>query len=256
MTDSDLDLWLPPPRRPRPGGGEVHVWRAELDQAEAQVDAFFATLAPDERQRAGAFHFPVHRRRFVVARGVLRDILGRYLGLEPRRLRFSYTSFGKPSLVVGPGQEGADLRFNVSHAHGLALCAVTCGREIGVDVEYVREDFDTLGIAESYFSPGEFATLRALPPGAQRRAFFDCWTRKEAYIKALGEGLSHPLDQFDVSLAPGEPAALLRVAVNSREAAHWKLRELSPGADYVGAVAAEGQDWRLDCWQWAARSQA
>jgi len=167
-------------------------------------------------------------------------------------LRFSYSPYGKPSLAE-EFNVGA-LCFNLSHADGLALYAVTCGRQLGVDIERVRADLVDAQVAEQFFSPQEVAALRALSGNIQPQAFFNCWTRKEAYIKARGEGLSLPLDQFDVSLAPGEPAALLRTGGEPREVTRWSLKELSPGGDYVAALAVEGHGWRLRCWQWSQKS--
>lgn len=123
-------------------------------------------------------------------------------------------------------------------------------RELGIDIERIRKDFPYQQIAESFFSPFENAVLRSLPEHQQLRAFFTCWTRKEAYIKAVGKGLSIPLNQFDVSLAPGEPAALLNVEGNPEEASKWSLIELFPSSDMVAAVAVAGDCWKLHCWEW------
>jgi 4'-phosphopantetheinyl transferase len=241
-------LWRPPPAERALSSAEVHVWRASLDQAAPCVERLQRTLSADELHRAARFHFPRDRRRFIVARGVLRDILGRYLGVHPSALGFRYSAYGKPALADVADEEA--LRFNVSHSHEMALFAVTCGREVGVDIEYLRREIACEEIAEHFFSVRERGSLRALPAEVKHQAFFNCWTRKEAYIKAHGEGLSLPLDQFDVSLAPGEPAALLATRSDPREALRWSLRVLTPGPDYVAAVAVEGQGWNLTCWQW------
>jgi 4'-phosphopantetheinyl transferase len=143
---------------------------------------------------------------------------------------------------------GDGLRFNASNSHGLALFAVSCGRELGTDVERIRADVASDQVAERFFSPGEVAVLRSLPNHLQTTAFFHCWM-KEAYIKAHGEGLSIPLDQFDVSLAPGEPPALLSTQQDPVEASRWRLEELNPGPGYMAARAVEGHNWKLKCWQ-------
>jgi 4'-phosphopantetheinyl transferase len=140
------------------------------------------------------------------------------------------------------------LRFNVSHSHSLALYAITRAREVGVDVEHIRPEIAQEKIAERFFSPREVTVLRALPTPLQASAFFACWTRKEAFIKAKGDGLTLPLDQFDVSLAPGEPATLLRTAWDPQEAACWALQDLAPAPGYRAAVAVAGHAWRLTCW--------
>jgi 4'-phosphopantetheinyl transferase len=230
-------------------GDEVHVWRARLDGPSARTRELLSALSPDERERAWRFHFTKDRDHFVVARGLLRSILGLYLGREPGQLRFGYGPHGKPYLIGENDQDG--LRFNLSHSHGLALLVVARARQVGVDVERVRPDIAGDGIAERFFSPQEVARLRALPAALQAEAFFNCWTRKEAYIKARGEGLSLPLDQFDVSLAPGEPAALLATRIDAEEASRWSLMALAPGPGFAAALAAEGSGWRLKCWQWS-----
>jgi 4'-phosphopantetheinyl transferase len=184
----------------------------------------------------------------VAARGGLRDVLSRYTGTTPESLRFSYGGHGKPFL----GDEGGGglLRFNVSHSNGVALYAVAAGREVGVDIEHVREDFAGLDIAERFFSSREVAALRALPGAERPGAFFDCWTRKEAYIKARGEGLSCPLHLFSVSLTPGQPAALLCTDDEPQEAARWSLVELFPGEGFRAALAVRGEVPSLSCWRW------
>jgi 4'-phosphopantetheinyl transferase len=168
--------------------------------------------------------------------------------LPPAQLRFSYNAWGKPALTNDSGADA--LRFNLSHSHQLMICAVTCGRDIGIDLEHLRSDLAQLQIAEQFFSSQEVAVLSALPVEQQTKAFFNCWTRKEAYIKARGEGLSFALDQFDVQFAPGESAALLRNRGDAREVSRWSLQELTPAPGYVGALAVEGHAWRLECWQW------
>jgi 4'-phosphopantetheinyl transferase len=228
---------------------EVHVWRAFLDPPETYVQDLYETLNADEQKRADRFYFPHDRRHFIVARGVLRALLGSYLGREPRQLEFCYSSYGKPSLVedqVG----GRTFHFNVTHSQGIALYAVAWDRQVGVDVEWLRPDFGAEQIAKRYLSPNETAVLRALPPERRIEAFFTCWTRKEAYIKARGKGLSLNLDQFDVSLAPGEPAAVLATRDDPQQASRWAMQHLDPGPGYVGALAVEGQSWRLLCWTW------
>ncbi len=244
--------WSFPPRSLILGKDEVHVWRAALDVKASRVQSLRRTLTADERSRAERFHFPKDSEHFIVARGLLRAILGRYLDVEPSQLRFSYSPYGKPSLARESG--AGDLCFNVSHADGLALYAVTRGRDIGIDVERIRADFANEQVAEQFFSPQEVAALRALPGSMQSLAFFNCWTRKEAYIKARGEGLSLPLDQFDVSLTPGVTAALLRTNSDPQEASRWRIQELAPGTGYVSAQAVKGHHWRLKCWQWSKES--
>lgn len=195
------------------------------------------------------FRFERDRRRFIVGRGVLRTILGRYLGVEPDKVQFRYSPRGKPYLAERFDSYG--LRFNLAHSHELALYAFTRDREIGVDLEYVRPMPDAVEIATRFFSTRENAVFRVLPKSQELEAFYNCWTRKEAYLKATGDGLARPLDQFAVSLTPGEPARLLHVEKDLlQEIARWSFQALKPAFSYVAAVAVEGHDWRLVCWQW------
>jgi 4'-phosphopantetheinyl transferase len=240
-------IWRHPPVWPALSRDEVHVWRAVLVQPNPVIQALWYTLDQGERDRAERFHFQHDRERFIVAHGLLRTILGGYLGVVPRQLRFCYGAYGKPGLA--PECDTA-LSFNLSHAHELALFAITRDRAVGVDIEHTRPGIASIAIAERFFSPHEVAALQAIPDAQRSLAFFTCWTRKEAYIKARGEGLSLPLDQFEVSLAPGAPAALLDVAGDQRERDRWQLRALDPGPGYVAALAVEGRGWALQCWQY------
>ncbi len=161
------------------------------------------------------------RNRFVVGRGLLRTLLGRYVGVPGEALELAYGDHGKPFLVqAGP-------RFNLSHSGGVALFAFSSSADVGVDVELADRCVDPLKIAGRFFSPAEVGTLRSLPEALRRGAFLTCWTRKEAFIKARGDGLSLPLDSFDVTLAPSEPAALTRTAWSAAEPAEWELADLS-----------------------------
>ncbi len=244
MTELEQQWPFSPPDLALPGGA-VHVWRAELEQPGERVRQLAQTLSQDEQARAGRFYFERHRRRFIVARAVLRAILGRYLGLEPEQLEFRYGSRGKPYLAARFSQQA--LEFNLAHSRELALYAFTQGHEIGIDLEHLRSIADIEQISARFFSARENASLSAVQD-QRLRAFYNCWTRKEAFLKATGEGLTHPLDQFDVSLAPGKPARLLRVQGDPGEAAHWSLRALEPGRDYVAAIALRSRGWGLACW--------
>ncbi len=244
-----IPSWYPPPKTLTFGSDEVHVWCASLDLTTPQLQGLEQTLSAEELERAKRYYFQKDREHFIAARGLLRDILGRYLQIEPNQIRFCYGAYGKPELSGEDGWEA--LCFNVSYSHGLALYAITHGREIGVDLECIRPVQEAEQIAERFFSARENAVFRALPAHEKLQAFFNCWTRKEAYIKAIGDGLSRPLDQFDVSLAPGEPAALLRTNGDHREASRWSLHKLDPGPGYVAALAVEGDGWQLKCWRWA-----
>ena len=226
---------------------EIHVWRAYLDGEEIGLHRFEETLAPDEKARANRFVFPQDRNRYVAARGALRELLGRYLNRSPAELEFDYTSKGKPSLRAALNERS--IQFNVAHSRGLALLAFALGRNLGVDVEFVRPEFPADEIAERYFSPKEVMELRTLPPSLRAEGFYLCWTRKEAYIKATGEGLHVPLESFNVSLTPGRPERL-----ESVDSSRWCMRSLYPDPLYAGALVAEGQHLRLRQWSWKARN--
>jgi 4'-phosphopantetheinyl transferase len=237
---------MPPGQDPAGAGSglilradEVHVWRADLDAAAAVVERLRPLLALDERDRADRFHFERDRSRYIVGRGTLRILLGRYLSIAPERVRFAYGPNQKPRLA------GGGPWFNLSHSGPIALLAFTTAGEIGIDIELAAADFSRERIAERFFSPAEVAVLRSLPQAAQPLAFLTCWTRKEAFIKARGDGLSLPLDSFDVSLAPGVPAALLRTAWSIAEPSRWDLRDLSDrDLGYVAAAALPSQGLR------------
>lgn len=236
--------WKQGPREPAIWPNEVHVWRARLDKAWSWTMDEALTL--EDRARADRFRFESDRRRFCVARSSLRMILGRYLRTKPGRLQIELGDHGKPFFANAKATLG--LRFNLSHSHQLALIAVTRDREIGVDLEYMRGDFVTDEVAEHFFSAGEVAQFRAVPAELKTQSFFNCWTRKEAYIKARGEGLYCPLDQFEVSLIPGQPARLLNSRVDSGEASRWSFQELQAGPGYAATLAVEGEPSRLVLW--------
>jgi 4'-phosphopantetheinyl transferase len=248
VSRNDADEWPVAPRTFTLDEQDVHVWRAGLAQPRATIQRLYDTLAGDERERAARFHFQKDREHFVVARGLLRELLGMYAGRRAGQLRFSYNPYGKPALAAREAE--AAPRFNVSHSHGLALFAFARAREVGVDLELIRPELAGEEIAERFFAPEEVASLRALPKSEQAVAFFRCWTRKEAFVKGLSEGLSHPLDQFAVSFAPGQPAALLRAARDPSATARWTLHDLPAGAGYAAALAVEGAGVTLSRRQW------
>jgi 4'-phosphopantetheinyl transferase len=215
----------------------VHVWQGRLDDyPQAEVPRLEKVLSDDEEQRAARFHFEKNRNEFILSRGWLRVLLGQYLGVPPAELVFTYSAHGKPGIGV-PAM--APLGFNVSHTDGMVVFAFAWKRKIGIDIEKPREDVDVEELAERFFSSAEKQALHMLPPEIRRGAFFRGWTRKEAYIKAIGEGLSHPLHQFDVSLAPEETHALLGTRPDAKEASRWTVRDVPVEPGYVSALAVE-----------------
>jgi len=234
----ETSIWSSPPASLSLPADEVHVWRLSLNRP---AEPFVALLQPDEVARANRFYFEKDRKHFVVARGFLRLLLGWYLHTDPKRLQFAYGAWGKPLL-----DDEFQLHFNMSHSHGMALYAVTEGRDIGVDVEQVRADFASDDIARRFFSPLEVGVLCELPEDDRVAAFFRCWTRKEAYIKATGRGMSQPLDGFDVTLRSEDDVALLRTEDGSHE--RWRLLDIAVGAGYAGALAVEKPAGNIRYW--------
>lgn len=226
----------------------VHIWRVPLNQSSERTALSLDVLSLDEREKAARFRFAKDRNQFVQARAALRFILSDYLNVTPQSLEFSYGSHGKPALANG--HASSSLRFNLSRREGLALIAVTRGREIGVDVELIRADVPCFEIADVSFSLAELATLRSLPESLRTAGFYNCWTRKEAYVKARGEGLSFPLQQFDVSLAPGAAAKLLRVGDDDNDVDRWTLQEIPTSENYIAALAVEGSNLNVMCRDW------
>jgi 4'-phosphopantetheinyl transferase len=222
--------------------GVVHVWSVRLDPPAERVEQLGRFLSEDEWERARRFRFDKHRRQYVVGRGALRTLLGAYVGLQPGEVRFSYGPRGKPFLAPAVGQ----LQFNLTNSDELALVGFVRGVEIGVDVEYLKPMPDAEQIAERFFSESERVVLRELPADRKEEAFFNCWTRKEAYLKAVGEGLAAPLDSFDVTLAPGEAPRMLSLEGDRERAARWFFRHFRPAVDYIGALAIEGGDWQVE----------
>ena len=244
--------WLAPPDTLTLPENEAHVWLASLEQPETVLLQLQHTLSPDERLRAAKFHFDRDRRHFMMARGLLRTLLGRYLHASPEQLQFTYNEYGKPLLDMPV--PGKTLHFNLSHSHELALFAFSYAGPLGVDIEYMRAGVSAEQAARISFSPREQALLLALPLEERRQAFYTCWTRKEAYIKGRGTGFSLEPSLFDVTFLPGEPVALLASREDPDEPARWILKALEPGADYAGALAIQGHGWSLRCYEWSDRA--
>jgi 4'-phosphopantetheinyl transferase len=229
---------------------EVHSWCARLDVPPETSARFYATLTPDERTRSARFQFERDQQRFIVAHGVLRDLLGRYLQTQPGRIRFVYNAFGKPD--VSP-EFGNRFTFNLSHSAGLAVIAIASASNVGVDVEYIGARSDYADIARHFFSVAEVDYLMALPSHRYAEAFFSCWTKKEAYLKACGQGLAIPLNSFSVPMTADRAHTPVDLYVASKDifpADRWSLYALRPAPGYAGALAIEGSGWRLSQWQW------
>lgn len=242
-----MNSWREPPHPLQLQTGEVHVWRASLDLDDASLRTLALTLSPDEHNRAARFCFPKDQRRFVGARGILRNILGQYLRQDPSQLSFSYGANGKPALVGMPRNN--ELRFNLSHSGGLALYAVARTMELGVDVEQIQMSPIDDSVAESFFTVRETAALRALPREIQAKAFFNCWTAKEAFLKFTGTGIAEGAGAFEVSLCPD---GLAYQAAGMHD--DCSLTILAPASEYVAALVLPVPCTAIQFWEWDVRN--
>ncbi len=216
---------------------EIHLWSSSVLKPNAVREDLYRVLSPDEREKAARFRFEKDRNAYLVSRSLLRSILSQYVGIEPQKLHFTYGPKGKPALLGNP------VCFNMSHSEDVVLYVVAREPKLGVDVEFIRPMSDTKTIAERFFSTIEYGDLLSL--GERTEGFFNCWTRKEAYIKATGDGLSAPLDEFQVTLKPREPAAFITIRGDKSLAAEWSLFDWKPGEQYAGAVAVFGRGWYI-----------
>lgn len=230
--------------------GTVDIWHINIEPPPEKIAASRSLLSPDELERAARFHFDIHRNRYIAGRAALRGILAQYLGIPPQALAFVYGEKGKPALA--PQVNTRRLEFNLSHSHDRALLGITLGSVLGVDIERINLEFGTDEIATHFFSAFEVDCLLALPKPDRGATFFSCWTRKEAYIKAVGEGLSLPLDSFDVAFGPGVEAALLRVEAAPDAPSRWRMYDIPAPEGYAAAIAVEGRDHKLLLreWEW------
>jgi len=238
--------WQSPPSGCCLSSTDIHVWRGWLDQPRRRVDQLAYSLSADERMRAARFHFETDRVRFIVARGMLRSILSLYLGIEAGQVELYYQRQGKPYLPESLNQ--APIHFSMAHSHQLAVYAFVHAREIGIDLEYAQPMPGLWQTAAAFMSEHELSLLSALPADQQQQAFYLCWTRKEAYIKARGVGLAQPLEQLDVSMTPGKPARLLSVEGKPDETWRWAMQSFTPAAGYVAALAVEGYGTNVTYW--------
>ncbi len=284
--DTGIHQWHKPPSHIALRADEVHIWRASLELSADMLTSLQSSLSDDERARADRFYFEKDRLQFTAAHGILRDILGRYCSVAPAEICFSTGSQGKPAMEGTPA--GERVEFNMSHSRWMAMYAVALQQAVGVDIEYIREDFECERIAERFFDESETAHLRGLPEQERLEAFFGFWTYKEAYIKGRGKGLSIPTRSFAVRIIdegrasiehrgmdaangatpagptliehagsnapaghiPEGPAPGARNGTNTGQAGHWSLFALDPAPGYAGAVAIEGDDALPVLWEW------
>lgn len=233
-------IWLAPPSNLRLNDDEVHLWKADLDPVPKNISALFNLLNEEEQNRVKRFVFEKDKNRFTAARGILRHLLGRYTNCLGKDVEFTVGPAGKLAL-----RDNSQLRFNLSHSEGLVLYALSLGRELGLDVENQTRQSSNREIVERYFSAKEQAEFLAMDPALQEAAFYLGWTRKEAYLKARGEGLQERLKDFDVSLSPEQPAIL-----RSDDAACWDLYSFCPKLGFVATLVVERGKGILRHWEW------
>jgi 4'-phosphopantetheinyl transferase len=216
---------------------EVHVWQAGLDIAGARLAALSALLSVEEHARAARFHQDVHRRRYLAGRGILRLLLSRYMDIPPEALCFKSGPGGKPELSAECNPE--ELQFNRTDSEAWGLYAFCRNRRVGIDIERISDTRDCESVARAFFCPNEAVALFGLPEAQRLAAFYACWTRKEAYLKGRGDGLTFGLDRFEVSHLPNAPAALLATPFDPAETLRWSLFDLDVASGYVAALAVE-----------------
>ena len=236
--------WPTPSSIPQLAAGEVHVWRIDLDIPDARWQALRSLLSDDELAKAERFHFAKHRRRTIVSHAALRILLGQYLPCPPRNIAFSYNTHGKPCLA----DQTRRIKFNLSHTQEIMLVAFVLDSEVGIDIESVTRKVDYMGVGQRWFSALESHTLQSLPERERVDAFFRAWCRKEAYIKARGEGMSHPLQRFSVALDKHEPR-LVEHLDDSRETRRWTFIDVDVAENYRATVVAETASWRVGCYR-------
>lgn len=242
-------LWQHTKKNPDLIPNEIHIWAADLRLSAEQLSLYRETLSTEELTRADRFKFEIHRNRFIAAKGILRDLLSNYLNIPAKGIQFILGAHGKPYLAK---EISPHLFFNSSDSHDLALYAFTLNNEVGIDVEFMRDNIDPIAIAERFFSPHEKQKLAQLPQEQKKLGFFNCWTRKEAVIKALGLGLSFHLDKFDVSLTPGEEAKLIRIEDAEETVVGWNLYHLEPATNYIAALAIKKEtETTLRCFRFS-----
>ncbi len=246
--------WAGPPGRVELATTEVHVWSAFLDLPASELERIKVKLSVDERERAGRFRFPAHAQRFIARRAVLREILGSYVGQEPGSLRFHQGKNGKPTLVWS--EQDSAIRFSVSHSGPLGLFAVSWREHMGVDVERIRQLPDIGELACRFFTEREYKEYQSLPVSDRVEGFFTCWTRKEAYLKATGEGLYREPDSFEVSLVPGHRPRMCSIDGDDNAAKRWTLFHLVPSPGFAGALAIQTDRLKLQCWHWTGNTPA
>jgi len=242
---TDMPDWQFPPEKINLTDRDVHIWQIFLEEPIEKAKDMGWILSDEEKYRAGRFQFEHHQRRFLISHAALRHILSQYTGIEPQHIQYQITSYGKPHLR---NKTEFDIQFNLSHSHERAVVAICQNQPIGIDIEYIRSTADIASLAKQNFSTNEYQQFAKLPVTDSLLGFFNTWTRKEAYIKAIGEGLSHPLHTFEVTVNPGEPAQMLSIANDLKAARHWTLEAVQVQDGYAAAFAVQLTKVYLNQW--------
>ncbi len=230
-------IWHKPLTPPILANNQAHIWRASLDVPAGEIERLTTFLSPDEIVRANKFKFARDKKRFIAARGILRELLANYLQITANQIEFSYSDRGKPHLAASIPD--LSLQFNLSHSQNYALYGFTRNCRLGIDLEYLRSMNDAAKIAKRFFSAAESELISSLTADKQKRVFFQLWTAKEAYLKATGEGLAGLLSEIEISITPESSVTLLSVQGNVETAANWAMTSFVPVTDYVGTVVIE-----------------
>jgi 4'-phosphopantetheinyl transferase len=233
-------------------GCAVVVWKINLNHLSPDISLYSGVLNECEIEKSRRFYFQKDRQRYIQSHAILRMILGKELGVLPGAVQFTTNPYGKPYIISDGQQPG--LFFNISHSQTGLLIALSRGIECGVDIEYQRDDFPSNEIAERFFSKKEFEVFKALPETQKKEAFFNCWTRKEAFIKAKGMGLSIPLDSFDVSLVPGDKARLVASSLEEGDISNWSLENVDTWFQYSAALCAKCSNLSVVYREWPERN--
>lgn len=223
---------------------QVHVWSIDKDKHINKLPFYWSVLNETEKEKASKYRFENDHNCAVISRGILRILLGTYLKTSPKNINFQFGDYGKPTIIA------SNIEFNISHSANSIVMAFTLKSKIGIDVEYTKKSIDVKKISEHFFSKEEISSLLSLHKNYQQQAFYNCWTRKEAFIKALGCGLSFPLDQFVVSLDSTKNASLLATKWDEKEKDNWVLKTFNPQENYIGAVSVKGKVTDVQFWKY------
>jgi 4'-phosphopantetheinyl transferase len=240
-------MWDSPPEDLELDAGYIDVWRTQIDLPEDEIDSYVATLSQEEQDRAARFTFPDKYEEYVVSRGLLRKALAHVLKQPATEFQFEYTDSKKPYLPIKYANK--TVSFNISHSHGQALVAISLDRNIGIDIEKIRSDVEYEKLALRFFSEAEHHELMQISADERARSFFAIWTRKEAFVKAIGKGIAFGLSEFDVNISPEEPPVMLATRWNPEDVSLWSMATIDAENNFMATLATDGGEFQLRHWQ-------